>query len=164
MSSWEYDLQDRDGPSPPPISNCSDDEEEAEDLSVAPSDPPSPGQEGEDRRADVEDLVSLFGSRSTIVSEALRRRRLRHEGRTSTPPEGVNDTVLSVVWIGGRLGAAYYHVDSGEVFVLPDIAETAPDFYVFRSLMRQVAPRYHISLFFYIFNNPFNHSICISDS
>ncbi len=29
--------------------------------------------------------------------------------------DGLSDTVMSVIWTGGRFGAAYYELDTGEV-------------------------------------------------
>nr|CAD7445574.1 unnamed protein product [Timema bartmani] len=48
--------------------------------------------------------------------------------------------VLSVIWKKGVLGAAYYSVETSEVYVFLDIVDVQPEFNMLKSLFYQVHP------------------------
>lgn len=66
----------------------------------------------------IEDFDSIVGGdgRSSAISAAIRRQRLRYEGRDEhDSQDGLNDVIMSVMWSGNRIGVAYYQWDTAEV-------------------------------------------------
>ncbi|KAJ0182826.1 hypothetical protein K1T71_002195 [Dendrolimus kikuchii] len=51
-----------------------------------------------------------------------------------------DEKLLSIYCRGGKLGAAYYTLQSGELFILEEIVDRPPEYQVFLSLYRQVDP------------------------
>ncbi|ODN03477.1 MutS protein 5, partial [Orchesella cincta] len=84
---------------------------------------------------------SAFGANGSIHSEVIRRRRQLLEGRLNDD-DGPKDVAICVIWTSGKFAAAYYDLESAQLFMLPDTSDCPPDFHILRSLFTQVAPTY----------------------
>ncbi|XP_037788834.1 mutS protein homolog 5-like [Penaeus monodon] len=56
--------------------------------------------------------------------------------------EEADQVVMSMSWSQGKLGAAFYHINTSQVYMVEDKIEAAPDFWVLRSLFREQRPRW----------------------
>ncbi|RXG70792.1 hypothetical protein Avbf_04525 [Armadillidium vulgare] len=97
-------------------------------------------------------LSSLSSPKSNAVtksdSECLRKASSSPTlSKTTTGEREVDDdddkdqVILSICWYRERIGAAFFSVSTRQVFIVEDKAESAPDFWVLRSLFREVSPR-----------------------
>nr|XP_027208182.1 uncharacterized protein LOC113801953 [Penaeus vannamei] len=64
------------------------------------------------------------------------------EGRDHSTDEEVDQVVMSMSWSQGKLGAAFYHINTSQVYMVEDKIEAAPDFWVLRNLFREQHPRW----------------------
>ncbi|XP_047498885.1 mutS protein homolog 5-like isoform X2 [Penaeus chinensis] len=56
--------------------------------------------------------------------------------------EEADQVVMSMSWSQGKLGAAFYHISTSQVYMVEDKIEAAPDFWVLRNLFREQRPRW----------------------
>lgn len=59
--------------------------------------------------------------------------------------EETSEIALSVIWLGNKLGAAYYEFDSEYLYLIPDHLETAPSFTILKLLLKQIQPHHIIT-------------------
>nr|XP_011314658.1 PREDICTED: mutS protein homolog 5-like [Fopius arisanus] len=69
----------------------------------------------------------------------------RGPGRKDLSDEDVDEIILSITWVNGRVGAAYYNIVTSELFVMEDIIEDEFNYCITRSLYKQCEPRYVIT-------------------
>ncbi|XP_063827533.1 uncharacterized protein LOC135076940 [Ostrinia nubilalis] len=58
----------------------------------------------------------------------------------STEDSDIEEKILVVYCRAGKLGAAYYTLQTGELQILDEIVDRPPEFLMFLNLFRQVAP------------------------
>ncbi|XP_063616239.1 mutS protein homolog 5-like [Cydia splendana] len=58
----------------------------------------------------------------------------------STEETDVEEKLLTIYCRAGKLGAAYYTIQTGELHILEELPDRAPEFLMFRNLFRQVEP------------------------
>lgn len=78
-----------------------------------------------------EEGIALGGSAHTVIEE-------------TKLDEDDDEIYLSVVWNGGKLGAAYYDLNTAEVHMLKDITET-DNFNILRKVWQQARPKHVIT-------------------
>ncbi|KAB7503300.1 hypothetical protein Anas_12418 [Armadillidium nasatum] len=74
-------------------------------------------------------------------NEYLRKASSSPAGEREVDDDDKDQVILSICWYRERIGGAFFCVSTRQVFIVEDKAESAPDFWVLRSLFREVSPK-----------------------
>ncbi|KFM62949.1 MutS protein-like protein, partial [Stegodyphus mimosarum] len=64
---------------------------------------------------------------------------------TDTEEDEIPQIILSIIWQANKLGAAYYNIDTSQLYLVTDHLDPAPHFTILSTLLKQTEPAYVVT-------------------
>ncbi|XP_044729161.1 mutS protein homolog 5-like [Chrysoperla carnea] len=95
------------------------------------------------------DTTSSSDLQESVCIPLLNDNNVEDDIQNEDKPEDENEVesiILSLIYEKGKLGAAFYNLESYQISVLPDITDSIPHLHLTKSLYRQIKPKRIITI------------------